>query len=173
MNHFLGPCSDCGCSAGAHYTSCPRLANAVAQMPVPQPTAYDRAQNELSQRIATLDTLRRDWEKESEHRIELLRARLEELWEVSNLTIVDVKKLRSESDDCLRQQLELFKLGPRLDAALRRIEALELEVARLQGPRFLPIDPEHERIVEAAIAGAKARSAVFDANGSPLPDEGT
>lgn len=54
----------------------------------------------------------------------------------------------------------------RLDAALRRIEALELEVARLKGP---------QRDCEGRLRWddiARDRLGI-DANGSPLPDEGT
>jgi chromosome segregation ATPase len=59
-------------------------------------------------------------------KVEALEKRLEELWQVSNLNIIDIKKLRAESDDALRQQLEFFKC---LDAALKRIENLERDMA--------------------------------------------
>ena len=144
-----------------------------------EPTAYDRAQNELSQRIATLDTLRRDWEKESEHRIELLRTRLEELWEVSNLTIVDVKKLAS---DVALDRAEAIKTEQRLDAALRRIEALELEVARLKDRQTFnaAIDLEvakasradrEQRMLDRERISPTPRPP--EENEGPLPDEGT
>jgi hypothetical protein len=86
VSQFVEECPDCGSMhIGVHMSNCPRIAAAVAQMPVPQPTAYDRAQAELNQHLGSLAQM------------------------VTSLTL-------------------------RLEASLRRIEALELEVAKLQGP---------------------------------------
>lgn len=172
-----------------------------------EPTAYDRAQQEVERRLQALESCAVG----TSGSLIDTRRRLEELWEVSNLTIVDVKKLRSESDDCLRQQLEFFKLSPRLDAALRRIEALELEVARLKGPQTAYTQAIDEKlkialksmqlVLQAADMGISVEQLAThlgcgcegpfckghpfsggvtrctlppsDANGSPLPDEGT
>jgi DNA-binding MurR/RpiR family transcriptional regulator len=67
----------------------------------------------------------------------------------------------------------------RLDAALRRIEALELEVARLKGASAVYGVPPNASSAYAQAIDRKLENIrqstklVFDANGSPLPDEGT
>lgn len=53
MREAAGLCSDCGGDRHAHMSNCPRLAAAVALMPLPQPTAYDRDQQALRDRLDT------------------------------------------------------------------------------------------------------------------------
>lgn len=83
-------CTHCGFHQPEHSANCPRVFAPVT----PLATAYDRDQQALRDRVERIDTLRRDWELESEHRI---------------------------------------------NAALRRIEQLELEVAKLKGPTSITI----------------------------------
>ena len=111
-------------------------------------TAYDRVQAELSQRIATLESLRRDGELELEHRIALLR---------------------TENDS----------LNSRVDAAMRRIEQLEREVACMNGAPRQPIQLVTSVSIPPTKIGIQTADGIAivdvgrDANGSPLPDEGT
>lgn len=74
---------------GVHMSNCP-----LAGLPLPQPTAYERDQQALRDRVERLEQ-RADGNAYHTHN----------------------------------------ELAPRLNAALRRIEHLELEVARLKGPQ--------------------------------------
>jgi hypothetical protein len=119
-------CGRCGFHVSAHSDNCPRVF-----APLPQPTAYERDQQALRDRVERIDTLRRDWELESEHRI---------------------------------------------NAALRRVEQLELEVARLTAPRE-PV-PEPPAIYLPCgcwndVHGCRGHNASPATAYPPLPDEGT
>lgn len=87
-----------------------------------------------------------------------------------------------------RQQISdrLFKLEcqndvllKRLDAALRRIEALELEVAKLKGPRnhrreVAEFDEDSDAYIKRQMHGANNPLVLGDeVVHAPLPDEGT
>lgn len=127
MREEAGYCQDFGSQgAGAHYGSCPRIAAAVAQMP--QPTAYERDQQALRDRVTAQ--------------------------------------------------------AVRLDDALRRIEQLENEVARLKAPRECAHDWEYpvgavttctkcgaKRLVTAAgpLVVMSSPATAYP----PIPDEGT
>jgi hypothetical protein len=120
-------CSHCGFHQSAHYGNCPRIAAAVLQMSVPQPTAYERDQ-------------------------QALRADLKAAF------------------------AEIVTGRERLDAALRRIEALELEVAKLKGPTRLSRCP----VVGCTVADCSGLHVIGGPFASspataypPLPDEGT
>lgn len=100
-------CSNCGCLGGAHFSQCAMVAQPVSQIPLPKPTAYDQMMESMDERIRRVDSLRRDWELESERRIQ------------------------AAFDSLKRKADRLERAEARLDAALHRIEQLERDYAML------------------------------------------
>jgi FtsZ-binding cell division protein ZapB len=119
-----GWCHDCNASGFAHMSNCPRLAAAFAALP-PQPL-YPNVQPHKTDTDRRLDEL---------HKL-------------------------------------LYQHSTRLDAALRRIEALELEVARLKGASAVYGVPPNASSAYAQAIDRKLENIrqstklVFDANGS-------
>lgn len=156
MREAAGLCSDCGGDRHAHMSNCPRIAAAVAQMPLPQPTAYDRDQQALRDRV------------------ELLEERAD----------ANADYTHNELHQRLRK-LELIRIqtDARFDNTLRRIDQLERERAVIK-PRMV-VSPDHIRTpTEFAPCGCPVShqadcrlkhlvSASPAAAYPPLPDEGT
>jgi hypothetical protein len=108
------------------------------------------------------------------------------------------ERLRATIVNMSRAFERIESLEPRLDAALRRIEQLEREVAVLKGPRLAEhccstnyldrrvhgpdctrgayaqaVDKKIEAIAKSMELVSTCLDLGIDANGSPLPDEGT
>lgn len=79
MREAAGLCSDCGGDRHAHMSNCPRIAAAVAQMPLPQPTAYDRDQQALRDRVDAIMRTCMACDKSIAMRLDAALRRIEQL----------------------------------------------------------------------------------------------
>lgn len=188
-------CTECGCRSGAHFSSCPVIGRAIAQMRVDHEamlealqksraapaTAYDRAQAELNQHLGSLAQM-----------VTSLTLRLDRAH--SRIEALEASGLGPHCAACREDHTTVAK---RLDAALRRIEALErdialdraeaiksekriqaleLEVAKLKAPLLtLPTLPEPT--LGCGCPGPWCNGHQFSASPAtaypPLSDEGT
>jgi hypothetical protein len=131
MREAAGLCSDCGGDHHAHYGSCPRISAAFAQQRVPrydgpvpgqtpQPTAYERDQQALRDRVAALEErANRDADKHNR----LCDCCADYLSRIKQLEASDL------GPRCAACRENHTTLAQHLDDAVQRIEQLKLEVA--------------------------------------------
>jgi len=146
-------CEDCGVD-GSHAVNCPRFNR--------QPTAYDRAQEQLRTELRSYAAAcANEVSRQVNGRVDALLNRFE-------AALRRIEQL--ERDNAILHDA-LVARGP---CTQPRLDALELEVARLKGPQVERCD--HSGIGRPGCEVCDPRDRITlirstDANGSPLPDE--